>query len=57
MDEELAYQITKLLFDKKADLVAIHPEAKNLDPKTATGVEPLALHPGAERYYAEQAKT
>jgi TRAP transporter TAXI family solute receptor len=52
MNEELAYQITKLMFDKKADLVQIHPEAKNLDPKMATGVEPLALHPGAERYFA-----
>jgi TRAP transporter TAXI family solute receptor len=54
MNEELAYQITKLMFDMKSDLVAIHPEAKNLDAKMATGVEPLALHAGAERYYAEK---
>jgi TRAP transporter TAXI family solute receptor len=53
MNDELAYQITKLLFEKKADLVQIHPEAKNLDPKTAPDVEPLAVHPGAARYYAE----
>src|SRR5687767_10876934 len=26
MDEELAYQVTRTLFDRKADLAAIHPE-------------------------------
>lgn len=56
MDDELAYRVTKLLFDKKADLVAIHPEAKNLDPKTSSEVTPLTLHPGAQRYYTEAPK-
>jgi TRAP transporter TAXI family solute receptor len=55
MSEDLAYQLTKLLFDKKPELVKVHPEAKNLDLKTAQQVTPLELHPGAQRYYQETA--
>ena len=33
---------------------AVHPEAKNLDPKTgAEVIAPIELHPGAKRYYDE----
>ena len=53
MDEEQAYEITKLLFEQKDALVEVHPEAKNLDLQTAQQVEPLELHPGAQRYYDE----
>jgi TRAP transporter TAXI family solute receptor len=53
IDEELAYQITRLLFERKDALVAVHPEAENLDVQNAQQVEPLALHAGAQRYYAE----
>jgi TRAP transporter TAXI family solute receptor len=55
MDEQLAFDLTKLLFDHKEDLVAVHPEAKNLDPETAKKViPPIELHPGAQRYFDEQ---
>lgn len=53
MDEERAYEITKLLFEQKDALVEVHPEAENLDLQTAQQVEPLELHPGAQRYYDE----
>ncbi len=53
MDEELAYQITRLLFDQQDALAEAHPEAQNLDRDTAPQVPPLELHPGAERYYSE----
>jgi uncharacterized protein len=53
MDEELAYQITRLLFDQQDALAEAHPEARNLDRDTAPQVPPLELHPGAERYYNE----
>jgi TRAP transporter TAXI family solute receptor len=56
MDEGLAHDLTELLFAQKERLVAVHPEAKNLDPQRAQGiVEPVQLHPGAERYYEEAA--
>lgn len=53
MDEQLAYDLTKLLFDHKDELVQVHPEAENLDPETAQEVTGLELHPGAERYFEE----
>jgi TRAP transporter TAXI family solute receptor len=53
MSEDLAYRLTKLLFEKKGELVKVHPEAKNLDLATAQKVAPLELHPGARRYYQE----
>jgi TRAP transporter TAXI family solute receptor len=54
MDEQLAFDLTKLLFDRKDDLVAVHPEAKNLDPQTgAEVIAPIELHPGAKRYFDE----
>ncbi len=53
MEEELAYQITRLLFDQQDALAEAHPEARNLDRDTAPQVPPLELHPGAERYYSE----
>jgi TRAP transporter TAXI family solute receptor len=55
MSEDLAYQLTKLLFEKQPELVKVHPEAENLDLKTAQQVTPLELHPGAQRYYQEAA--
>ena len=53
MDEEMAYQITRLLFDQQDALAEAHPEAKNLDINVAPRVPPLELHPGAQRYYDE----
>jgi uncharacterized protein len=53
MSEDLAYQLTKLLFEKKSELVKVHPEANSLDLATAQRVTPLELHPGARRYYQE----
>jgi len=53
MSEDLAYQLTKLLFEKKGELAQVHPEAKNLELATAQDVTPLQLHPGAKRYFDE----
>ncbi|MCE7030386.1 TAXI family TRAP transporter solute-binding subunit [Jiella avicenniae] len=53
VDEELAYQMTKQLFEHLPELVAAHNAAKAIDPKTAAKNLPVPLHPGAERYYKE----
>jgi TRAP transporter TAXI family solute receptor len=53
LPEDLAYQITRLLFAKKDELAAAHPMARALDPKAAV-LSPVPLHPGAIRYYKEQ---
>jgi TRAP-type uncharacterized transport system substrate-binding protein len=57
MDPELAYRLTKLLFDQKAALAEVHPSARRLELDTAPKVAPLELRPGARRYYDEQART
>jgi len=54
MDEKLAYEITKALFDRRAELIAIHPEAANLSLQSAVKESPAPFHPGAIRYYKEQ---
>jgi uncharacterized protein len=54
MDDELARDLTELLFAQKKRLVQVHPEAKNLDPARAQNVvPPVELHPGAQSYYEE----
>jgi TRAP transporter TAXI family solute receptor len=53
MDAQLAYDVTRTLFDKKAELVAIHPEARLLSLQTAIAGSPADFHPGAIRYYQE----
>jgi TRAP transporter TAXI family solute receptor len=54
MDEDLAYNITRILFEKQADLAAAHPAAKELTLENATKNSPIPYHPGALRYYQEQ---
>ncbi|NDW06206.1 TAXI family TRAP transporter solute-binding subunit [Jiella pacifica] len=53
VDEELAYQMTKQMFEHLDELTAAHNAAKAIDPKTAAKNLPVPLHPGAERYYKE----
>jgi TRAP transporter TAXI family solute receptor len=54
MPETLAHDITRLLFDNKRELAAIHPQASELAIDTALKGSPIPFHPGAERYYREQ---
>jgi TRAP transporter TAXI family solute receptor len=54
MDDQLAYDITRVLFARQADLAAIHPEARHLSLASAVQGSPADFHPGAIRYYREQ---
>jgi TRAP transporter TAXI family solute receptor len=55
MDEKLVHDVVKTLFERKADLVAVHSEAANLDLDTQyQGASPIPFHPGAARYFAEK---
>ncbi|MBI2532443.1 MAG: TAXI family TRAP transporter solute-binding subunit, partial [Deltaproteobacteria bacterium] len=54
MDENLAYQITKLLLEHTAELVAVHKAAREISLKNAVLGSPLPFHPGALRYYKEK---
>jgi uncharacterized protein len=53
MSAQLAYDVTRLLFEKKAELAAIHPEAANLDVQRAAAGSPAAYHEGSLRYYKQ----
>lgn len=52
-DEEMIYQVTKTLFDNLDDLAKVHPAAKKIKLELAKNT-PIALHPGAQRYFDEQ---
>ena len=54
MPEKLAYDILKTIFDKKAELVAVHKEALNFDINNQVGRTSLPWHPAAIKYFAEK---
>ena len=54
MSDKMAYDIAKTLFEKKADLVAVHKEAENIDLKNQTIATPVPFHPGAKKYLEER---
>lgn len=53
VSDELAYQMTKLMFDNLPRLANAHAAAKDITLETATRNLPIPLHPGAERFYKE----
>jgi TRAP-type uncharacterized transport system substrate-binding protein len=54
MDENLIYQITKVMFEKQAELVAVHKQARQLSLRSAVAVPAVPFHPGAIKYYKEK---
>jgi TRAP-type uncharacterized transport system substrate-binding protein len=55
MDEKLAYAITKTIFEKKPELVAVHKEAQYLALENQLkGGSPIPFHSGAFMYFAEK---
>ena len=53
VSDEVAYQMTKQLFENLDTLVAAHQAAAQIDVQKALEGMPIPLHPGAERYYRE----
>ena len=54
LDEEIAYELTRVLFDHHDELAAVHPMAAVLTMETATVGSPIPFHDGAVRFYREQ---
>jgi len=53
VSDEVAYQMTKLMFDNLSALGNAHSAAKDIKLENATKNLPIPLHPGAERFYKE----
>ena len=53
MPADLAYAITRTLFDQKDELAAAHPAARELDPRAGAESAVMEYHSGAARYYEE----
>jgi len=53
VSDDVAYQMTKLIFENLDHLSSAHSAAKDIKLETATEGLPIPLHPGAERYYKE----
>ena len=53
VSDEVAYQMTKLMFDNLDRLGNAHSAAKDIKLEGAAKNLPIPLHPGAERFYKE----
>lgn len=53
MDEELAYQLTKMMLENIDELIAIHPSAETTTAEFTVSASPVPMHPGAVRYFEE----
>ena len=53
LDEELAYQMTKEIFEKRQTIIDTHSRGNDINLETAIEGMPIELHPGSERYYKE----
>jgi uncharacterized protein len=54
VSDELAYQITKLIFESLPELANSHAAGREIKLENAAIGSPVPLHPGAIRYYKEK---
>jgi TRAP transporter TAXI family solute receptor len=54
ISDDLAYQMTSLIFESLPELVNAHAAGKEIKLETAATGSPVPLHPGAIRYYREK---
>jgi TRAP transporter TAXI family solute receptor len=55
MTDDMAYNVTKTVFDKQADLVAVHKEAANIKLENQSLANAgIPYHPGSLKYLAEK---
>lgn len=52
--ENVAYEVTKALYENTSIMGQVHVQGKNITLATATSVAGVPLHPGAARYFRER---
>jgi len=52
--DNVAYEVTKALFENTSILGQVHPKGKEITLSTALQSVSIPLHPGAQRYYREK---
>jgi uncharacterized protein len=57
LEEDLAYQIVKLIIEKKSELALAHKVANDISLQSAVVGSPVPFHAGALRYYKEKGIT
>jgi len=55
MDNQLAYDLTRIMLEKRDDLALVHKEALNIKPELQTSSRAgIPWHPGALKYFKEK---
>ena len=54
VSDDLAYRMTKAVFEQRDELVASHAAAADIKLEKALDGMPIPLHPGAEKYFREK---
>ncbi|MBU5675194.1 TAXI family TRAP transporter solute-binding subunit [Alkaliphilus sp. MSJ-5] len=54
LDEDLAYNLTKSLFEKRQVIIDTHTRGNDIQLDTALKGMPIEVHPGSQRYYDEK---
>ena len=57
MSDDVAYAITKAMYENIDELQAVHPAARETTVEFALSATPVPLHPGAIRYFEEIGET
>ena len=53
MDEEVVYQLTRTIWEHRADIAGKHPAGRAINEKNAARYTGTEFHPGAIRFYKE----
>lgn len=54
LDKDLAYNLTKQLFEQRQIIIDTHSRGNDIKLETALKGMPIELHPGAQKYYDEK---
>ncbi len=54
VSDDLAYQMTKLVYESLPELASAHAAGKGIKLETAAADSPVPLHPGAIKYFKEK---